>query len=1070
MLTAPRLFLLLWIGGVFCVGAAGEPEADGPASEPTRPLTRIGEFRSLSRTDFNRGRPVRITGTVTLVDRSVNRLVLQDGTNAMAWQSDEPLDTSLLGKRVLLECASSVPYVENFPEYPERPAGRDVQADFEAPSNWGDYHLTRMAGYLRPPVTGTYTFWIASDNSSELWLSTDDDPTRVRRICYVQEGFWTNPREWTRLSSQQSEPIQLRADRTYYIEALQEQLLLDDHLAVAWQGPGMERAVIDGHYLTPWTNGPIAATNGILREYWTNYSAGNISPVVPSGPLEFGLTGKNARLTVLGDADWPTPEKIEPGELMLPENNYRWVQAEGTMDFVGMDGNAAELELVSGTTRFTARVDHWQGDRPRPNRNWRVRVEGVCEGVHDANGLLAAGRIRVPSARNIQFLEAAGTNADSPSSVQLTETNVIPTFGGFYIAWGVVTFDDRVFGNRYLYVQDANGGLLISQPDRVQARPFQAGRWVELGGYLSPTRRAPALVPLRSTLLGWAHMPSPTPLIGLADSKFRSGQWTEVSGVVRSVNPRGTLVLATQGSFISVWMPDLRTNDFPVDSALRARGVLSLDVQESPMVLVPSRRFVEVDEESPREPFSLPLQAIAKLDAATTNALSLHRVRVQGIVTYTNENSFFLQDDSGAVRVQTHEAPAVHTEERVEAAGFPEASGSFRSLAESVCRASEGRTSSITAATLLLNEALTSHYNGELVRVRANLLAQKTRGAAQILEMQAGQRGFEAVLAAGRGQLPPMRAGSLVELTGVCVANLISSPNDELAGRENPSMASVQILVRSPRDVVVLNGPPWWTWKKVVALIGILLGVLAATVLRIQMLRRRFERRQSAQLEFSRQILQSQESERRRIAANLHDSLGQNLLVIKNQARLGLQPVLDAAAVRECLDQISGMASQAIEEVRQITHDLRPYVLDQLGLTQTLRAIIRRVSENCPIIFASHVDDIDDLFGSESEIHIYRIVQEGLNNVIKHSGATEAAVVIKRQPNLLTIAVRDNGRGFTGNSGVAGVFPEAGFGLSGIGERARILGGKVIWESQPDKGFGLTIEIPLPDKTSPHEA
>jgi signal transduction histidine kinase len=1069
MLTAPRLFLLLWTGGVFCVGAAGEPEANGTASESTRPLTRIGEFRSLSRADFNRGRPVRITGTVTLVDRGVNRLVLQDGTNAMAWQSDAPLDATLLGKRVLLECASSVPYVENFPEYPERPAGHDVQDVFEAPSNWGDYHLTRMAGYLRPPVTGAYTFWIASDNSSELWLSPDDDPTRVRRICYVQEGFWTNPREWTRLSSQQSEPIQLRADRTYYIEALQEQLLLNDHLAVAWQGPGMERAVIEGRYLTPWTSEMAVATNGVLREYWTNYSAGNISPVVPSGPVEFGLTGKNARFTVLGEADWPEPEKIDPGAVMSSDDNYRWVQAEGILKFVGADGDAVELELVSGPKRFVARVDRWQDDLPRPDRNWRVRVEGVCVGVHDANGMLDAGLIRVPTAQNVQFLEPAGMDADRSTSVRLTETNVIPTFGGFYIAWGVVTFDDRVFGNRYLYVQDVNGGLLISQPDRVAGRPFQVGQWVELGGYLSPTRSAPALVPIRSSLLGSAHLPSPTPFIGLADSTFRSGQWTEVSGVVRSVNRRGTLALAAKRGLISVWLPDLRTNDFPVDSALRIRGVLSLDVPESPMVLVPSRRFVEVDEEWPREPFSLPLQAIAQLDAATTNALSVHRVRVHGIVTYTNENSFFLQDDSGAVRVQTHEAPAVRTEEWMEAAGFPEANGSFRFLADSVCRASGGGTSSITTATLLLNEPLTSHYNGELVHVRANLLAQKTRGSAQILEMQAGQRGFEAVLAAGRGQLPPMRAGSLIELTGVCVANLISSPNDEVAGRENPSLASVQILVRSPRDVVVLSGPPWWTWKKVVALIGILLGVLAATVLRIQMLRKRFERRQSAQLEFSRQILQSQESERRRIAANLHDSLGQNLLVIKNQARLGLQPVLDASSVRQCLDQISGMASQAIEEVRQITHDLRPYVLDQLGLTQTLRAIIRRASENCPIVFASHVDDIDGLFGSESEIHIYRIVQEGLNNVIKHSGATEAAVVIKRQPDLLTIAVRDNGRGFTGNSGVAGEFPEAGFGLSGVGERARILGGKVIWESQPDKGFGLTIEIPLPDKTSPHE-
>ena len=282
-------------------------------------------------------------------------------------------------------------------------------------------------------------------------------------------------------------------------------------------------------------------------------------------------------------------------------------------------------------------------------------------------------------------------------------------------------------------------------------------------------------------------------------------------------------------------------------------------------------------------------------------------------------------------------------------------------------------------------------------------------------------------------------------------------------------MASVQILARSPQDVVVLTGPPWWTWKKVVTLIGILLGVVAATTLRIELLRKRFERRQRAQLAFSRQILKSQESDRRRIAANLHDSLGQNLQVIRSQARLGLQPVLDASAVRQCLDQISGVASQAIEEVRQITHDLRPHLLDQLGLTQTLRATIRRVSENCPIVFAAHVDDIDGLFGSESEIHVYRIVQEGLNNVVKHSSATEATVVVKRQQHVLTIAVRDNGRGFSRNSEINGDSAGAGFGLSSISERARILGGDVTYESQPGEGFGLTIEIPLQNNGSSHE-
>jgi hypothetical protein len=313
---------------------------------------------------------------------------------------------------------------------------------------------------------------------------------------------------------------------------------------------------------------------------------------------------------------------------------------------------------------------------------------------------------------------------------------VVPTFGGFYIAWGVVTFDESVFGNRYLYVQDANGGLLITQPDRVSDRPFPVGRWVELGGYLSPTRSAPALAPIRSSLLGWAQLPSPTPLTGLGEPLIRNGQWTEVSGVVRSVTPRGTLMLAAERGLIPVWLPNLRPHDFPVDSALRLRGVLSLDVPESPMLLVPARRFVEVEPGSLREPFSLPLQSIAQLDAAATNGQSVHRVRVQGIVTYTNENSFFLQDDSGAVRVQTPQGHSVRTEQWVEVAGLRKPAASF-AIWRNHFRPS-GVAKLIAAAALRLNEphrALQRHGG-----VKAQVLAQKLRGAAQVLELQADQR------------------------------------------------------------------------------------------------------------------------------------------------------------------------------------------------------------------------------------------------------------------------------------------------------------------------------------------
>jgi signal transduction histidine kinase len=158
------------------------------------------------------------------------------------------------------------------------------------------------------------------------------------------------------------------------------------------------------------------------------------------------------------------------------------------------------------------------------------------------------------------------------------------------------------------------------------------------------------------------------------------------------------------------------------------------------------------------------------------------------------------------------------------------------------------------------------------------------------------------------------------------------------------------------------------------------------------------------------------------------------------------------------------MATQVIEEVRQITHNLRPYQLERAGLTQTLRGTIRRISENSSIAFASHVDDIDGLFDNESDIHIYRILQEALNNVLKHSQATEATIVVKKEADAVSIAVRDNGRGVSSDVVDGTELSRAGFGLSGIEERARILHGKAFFDSNSGQGFRLTVEIPLPPR------
>jgi signal transduction histidine kinase len=279
-------------------------------------------------------------------------------------------------------------------------------------------------------------------------------------------------------------------------------------------------------------------------------------------------------------------------------------------------------------------------------------------------------------------------------------------------------------------------------------------------------------------------------------------------------------------------------------------------------------------------------------------------------------------------------------------------------------------------------------------------------------------------------------------------------------------LAMLNILLRSPDDVMVLTGPPWWTWKRTATLVGTLLAVLLITLFWVHLLRRRLERQQAAQLAFSRQVLERLEDERHRIAVNLHDSLGQVLLAIKNQALLAIQRPLNEPGSLKRLEEISSATSQAIDEVRQITHGLRPYQLDRLGLTQAIRDSVARASANTSIQFASRVEGIDGLFDKDSEIHVYRIVQEAVTNVVKHSTATEATVVVKKRATMLSLSIRDNGKGFN-STGSSSQSHNLGYGLSGIAERVRILGGTLVIDTRPGGGTSLTIEVPLP--VSKHE-
>ncbi|MBB5350302.1 hypothetical protein HNR46_000526 [Haloferula luteola] len=146
--------------------------------------------------------------------------------------------------------------------YPGRPNETGYTASFEAPNGWGERYGQRLSGFVTPPTTGNYTFWIASDDGGELWLSTDMNPANRRKLCQVNGSV--NARDWTAQGNQQSAAIALVAGQRYYIEALQKEGTGGDHLAVAWQGPNLSQRVISGDHLEY----PESFRPGLRRDLW----------------------------------------------------------------------------------------------------------------------------------------------------------------------------------------------------------------------------------------------------------------------------------------------------------------------------------------------------------------------------------------------------------------------------------------------------------------------------------------------------------------------------------------------------------------------------------------------------------------------------------------------------------------------------------------------------------------------------------------------------------------------------------------------------------------------------------
>ena len=191
-------------------------------------------------------------------------------------------------------------------------------------------------------------------------------------------------------------------------------------------------------------------------------------------------------------------------------------------------------------------------------------------------------------------------------------------------------------------------------------------------------------------------------------------------------------------------------------------------------------------------------------------------------------------------------------------------------------------------------------------------------------------------------------------------------------------------------------------------------------------------------------LIFAQEEERKRIASDLHDGIGQSLLLIKNQM----------ATTQKTTVENQDLISQTLDEVRTISRDLHPFTLEKFGLTASLKDILQRVKSTTDLFVTHNMENVDGKLSAKAEINIYRTIQEGLNNIIKHAEATAAKLDLSVENNILSIVIQDNGKGYDHEMAIV---TSKSLGLKTMHERISSIGGTL--RIEPNKPSGTVIKI-----------
>ena len=722
----------------------------------------------------------------------------------------------------------------------------------------GDYFGMQFDGCVTIPQTGFYVFYLESDDGSVLDIG--------ERGIVIEPAGWTNLPALPHMGA--GELVGANADQfCATLDGVVTFAVRDEkglHIEISsGRGRATIEVVSDMNMDPQWLLGVHISATGICQSVFT-----------PEGYKVAGLLTlcslENIHLLDLPRQFWNSPVALSSrfiSEQLSSSNLPGLVRIHGLFT-TNADSGSKGISDASGEV-FLAGDDSFN-----PAAGSHVEALGMAGMVGSKPTLLCY------ALRQISTAHGNGTR-ELPLLTTVKEVKQMSReeaeLGYPVKVRGVITF---IWPGAGFFLQDATWSIDVRMSTNVTMSTPHIGEYWEVAGETC-AEFAPDILATQVKPLGEGMLPEPVRpnSTQLADGSMDT-LYIEVQGIVLQADGNA-LYLLTRDGRIRVQLPEISDSALTnyAGALVRVRGCLipGRDINTEQVKLGDfelRNTTIAVDEPAPAAPFDLPLKHATDLLLFDAHASPIQRARIQGIVLQQRDGATFIMDRTNGVRVMTEALTNLEPGDLVEAVGFPDLNDPSPVFNDALIRQLHHGVLP-AALPLASDKLLDGSYDSTRVRIRGTLVSQRDRGTDQIFEMRTGSRLWLARLPHHGGVLPELALGSFLELTGVYAAQ----GGDRTRARE---IDSFELLLNSPKDVMVLRSPSWLTARRALGVAVALLAVLLLATVWIWALHLKVEERTSAlkseiedhkrtehQLEEKTRMLTTEIEERLRIEAEV---------------------------------------------------------------------------------------------------------------------------------------------------------------------------------------------------------